>query len=512
MYRIEFAMNLPLKIFSTQQIKDADRFTIEAEGILSIDLMERAALQCAHWLQQQFSKEKAFLIFCGPGNNGGDGLAIARLLFLAGYTVRVFVLSETEVFSEDFLENKKRWQQTEQSISYITSEKDFPLISKSDLIIDAVFGTGLRRQVDGVCAACINHINARSSKIISIDIPSGLFADTSSIKSSAIIKAAVTLSFQFPKLAFFFPENAVWVGDWEILDIGLNDQFIKDQPTNHYQLTKELITSLIKPRNKFSHKGNFGHALLIAGSYGKMGAAVLAAKACLRSGTGLLTVHIPSCGNEIIQTTNPEAMVSIDTNEKLIGNEVGFHRFSAVGIGPGIGTDEITQKAVHFLLTFSESPLVLDADALNIISMHSDWLRLIPGNSILTPHPKEFERLAGTTTNDFERHELQIQLSKQYQVYIILKGAHTCISTPNGDCYFNTTGNPGMAKGGSGDVLTGIVTGLLAQGYTSLDACLISVFTHGLAGDLAKEQLGETGMIAGDLCEYLPPAFMQLNY
>ena len=504
-------MQAPQKIFSAKQIKEADRFTIETEGILSVDLMERAAVQCMQWLQQHFSKQHTFLFYCGPGNNGGDGLAIARLLFLSGYMVCVCMIEEIHNYSEDCKENKDRWLQTGQPIHTISSSTDFPEISESQILIDAFFGTGLSKPVAGLIAECIDHINMSEATIVSIDIPSGLFADISSVHTSSIIKADTTLSFQFPKLAFFFPENAAYVGEYEILDIGLSVQFIKEQPTCHYQLTESFISSLLKPRKKFSHKGNFGHALLIAGSYGKMGAAVLATKACLRSGVGLLSVQVPSCGYEIMQTTNPEAMTLVDSHEKNIGDEISLLPFSAVGIGPGLGTDNDTQKALQHLLKSSKCPLVLDADALNMISKNADWVHLIPANSILTPHPKEFERLARKSTNDFERHQLQIDFSKKYHVYIILKGAHTCISTPDGASYFNTTGNPGMAKGGSGDVLTGIVTAMLAQGYSPLNACLICVFVHGLAGDLAKEELGETGMIAGDLCEYLPAAFKKIS-
>lgn len=278
---------------------------------------------------------------------------------------------------------------------------------------------------------------------------------------------------------------------------------------NGTDITKPLIQSLIKPREKFSHKGNYGHAMLIAGSYGKIGAAVLAAKACLRSGVGLLTVHLPKCGYEIMQVTNPEAMVATDDDAHLISDEIMTNTFSTIGIGPGIGTDEKTQKALHYILMQHKNPLVLDADALNIISLNKDWLDMIPENSILTPHPKEFERLAGKTNDDIARQALQMDLSKKYRLVIIVKGAHTCITSPSGETYFNTTGNPGMAKGGSGDVLTGIITGLLAQGYTSLDASLIGVFIHGLAGDIARDVIGETGMIAGDICDHLPAAFKQ---
>jgi hydroxyethylthiazole kinase-like uncharacterized protein yjeF len=503
-------MKSPSKIFHKVQIKAADLYTIQHEPIASVDLMERAAAACTNWIQQHFAQNYSFVILCGPGNNGGDGLAVTRQLHLSGYTAQALIIETDGNQSGDYLVNMDRLQKIDGSlIKKIRSLAELT-ISKEDIIIDAIFGTGLSKPVTGLISDIIASVNKSNATVIAIDMPSGLMADQHTDPSSSVIKARYTLSFQFPKLAFFFPENEWYAGEWIILSIGLHQTFIANEPTIHYQLTGTFIKSLLKPRRKFSHKGTYGHAMLIAGSYGKMGAAVLAAKTCLRSGVGLLTTHIPQCGNEIMQTTTPEAMVSADSKKHWIGDEIVTKTFSAVGIGPGIGTNEQTQKSLHAIITRHERPLVLDADALNILSLHKHWLEELPANSILTPHPKEFERLAGSITNDFERHVLQSAFSKKYHLFIILKGAHTCITTPSGESYFNTTGNPGMAKGGSGDVLTGIITALLAQGYTPLETCLIGVFVHGLAGDLTRDALGETGMIAGDLCDHLPQAFKQL--
>jgi hydroxyethylthiazole kinase-like uncharacterized protein yjeF len=504
-------MAKPQKIFSAQQIKEADRYTIQNEPIASIDLMERAALKCFEWISQHFTKEKKFLVFCGPGNNGGDGLAIARLLLVAGYTVEIYTLPTTGKYSEDFLINHDRLQKLGPAIfKNVSSITNLPHFDAGDVFIDAIFGTGLSKSITGLAAEIINALNLSGAEIIAIDMPSGLLADQVSHHSSVIVRANYTLSFQFPKLSFFFAEYAIYTGDWKILDIGISEKFIDKEPATHYLLTAELIDGILQPRKKFSHKGTYGHALLIAGSYGKTGAAVLAAKSCLRSGVGLLTVHLPKSGYTIMQVTNPEAMVSVDSHEKIITDEISVTKFSALGIGPGIGIEDETQKAFYHLLKQVKQPLLLDADALNILSLHKDWLEQVPPYSILTPHPKEFERLAGKAANDFERHEMQIEFSKKYKLIVILKGAHTCISLPSGECYFNTTGNPGMAKGGSGDVLTGLITGLLAQGYDSLPASLLGVFIHGYAGDLAKESIGETGMIAGDICDFLPTALKQI--
>jgi NAD(P)H-hydrate epimerase len=497
----------PKKIFSTQQIKAADRFTIKQEPIASINLMEQAAAKCAEWLQTHFTKHNTFIIFCGNGNNGGDGLAIARILFLNGFDVRVYTINASVKHTDDFLENEKRLNEIRCPVAALDDGKSIPEIKVTDVVIDAIFGTGISKPITGIAAEIITAINASGAQIISVDIPSGLVADSVSDHSSVIIKANHTLSCQFPKLAFFFAENASYVGNWEILDIGLSEKFIAEEITSTYLITHELVKSILKPRPTFSHKGTYGHALLVAGSYGKIGAAVLSAGACLRSGVGLLTVHLPACGYEIMQIANPEAMVSADSNEKIIGDEIIAEKISAIGIGPGIGTEAITQSALHYLLTHTEQPLVIDADALNILSQHKDWLEHVPANSILTPHPKEFERLAGKAGDDFERHQQQLAFSGKYKVYVVLKGAYTCITTPGGESYFNTTGNPGMAKGGSGDVLTGVLASLLAQGYSSLETCLLGVYIHGLAGDLASASLGETGMIAGDIVKFLPAAF-----
>ena len=500
------------KIFTSKQIKKVDAYSIAFEPISSIDLMERAAKKCTEWLRVHNTVKSEIKIFCGPGNNGGDGLAIARMLLEEKFAVSVFVITESEKFSDNFIENRKRLLAINKvSITSVVTIDDFPFIRSNDILIDAIFGTGLRRPITGLFADCIRKINDSHVKIISIDLPSGLFADGSSKASSAIIQATHTLSFQFAKLAFFFPENECYVGDWHILDIGLNKKIIAEEPTIYYLLTEKFIKSLIKPRKKFSHKGIYGHALLIAGSFGKMGAAVLGAQACLRAGVGLLTVQIPGSGYQIMQVTNPEAMVMVDSHEKFVGDEITLDTFSAIGVGPGLGTNENTIKLLHNLLSKSIAPLVLDADALNIISLDKALMKTIPPNSIFTPHPKEFERLAGKTNNDFERHELQINFSKENQLFIILKGAHTCVTTPEGDSYFNTTGNPGMAKGGSGDILTGILTSLLAQGHSPLHTSLIGVFVHGLAGDLAAKKMGEIGMIAGDICKLLPEAYKILS-
>ncbi len=513
-------MPAPIKIFSAEQIRAADTFTIENEPIASIDLMERAAHKCVDWLMKHFKRNTRFKIFCGLGNNGGDGLAITRLLHLFDCDVTVYILRHSEKYAPDFSVNLKRLEAFPEIKIIDLNESNliesFPFLSANDVIIDAIFGTGLSKEISGLVAECIQKINLNCAsipkfEIISIDLPSGLFADVRTNPNSPIVNATTTLSFQFPKLSFMFAENAPFVGNFEILDIGLNNKFIEKTPTDHYYLTKNFIKSLIQPRKKFSNKGTFGHALIVAGSYGKIGAALLAGNACLRSGVGLLTMYIPKCGYEIIQNGIPEAMTLTDSDDKIFSDEiVPVQNFSAIGIGPGIGTDIRTQNAFLNFLKKNVKPLVIDADALNILSLNEAVLQFLPTQSILTPHLKEFERLTRKVENDFERHALQINYSITHKLFVVLKGANTCITTPEGKSYFNSTGNPGMAKGGSGDILTGILTGLLAQGYTNLETCLLGAFVHGLAGDLAKKNKGEIGMISGDIIESLPEAFLFL--
>lgn len=501
-------MNTPGKLFSARQIREADAYTIQHEPISSVALMERAANACFRWIQKQPFGKLHIQVFCGLGNNGGDGLVLAKLLLDAGYAVSVYIVHYSNKRSGDFNFNEQQLKGLYAShVNDLHEGHSFPVIHENNVIIDALFGTGLSKPVSGLAADVIHYLNSSEAKIVSIDIASGLFADQHSDPQWAIIEPDYTLSFQFPKLAFLFAENEPFTGKWEVLDIGLHQRFIEEEPVTNYLLNRSFIKHLLTPRKKFSHKGTFGHALLIAGSYGKIGAALLSAKALVRSGAGLLTVNIPHCGYTIMQSSVPEAMVLTDKHERYITEDLQCEPYSAIGIGPGIGTRQETGNALKMNLQSCKKAVVLDADALNCISMNKELLFLIPKHSVLTPHLKEFERLTRKAANDFDRNRLQIEFSQLHQVYVVLKGAHTCISTPEGICYFNSSGNPGMAKGGSGDVLTGIITALLAQGYSSLHSAIIGVHIHGLAGDIAKEQKGETGMIATDIIDALPRAF-----
>ena len=498
-----------MKIFSSAQIKKWDAFTIENEPISSIDLMDRAATACYNWLIGKNFGTMHFRIFCGKGNNGGDGLAIARLLIKNNCKVTVHILEFGKPGTDDFQTNLERLHTFTTDIHFIQSADFFPVLNDNDIIIDAIFGNGLNKPLEGIAAALVNHINQYKAAIIAIDLPTGLFADKSSTGNS-IIKANHSLSFQNYKLAFLLPENEDYCGEVHLLNIGLHKDFENNEPANFILIDKALIKTIYKPRSKFAHKGTYGHAALLCGSVGMMGAAVLSSLACLRSGVGKITSYIPKCGYHILQPTVPEAM-SFIAGEDYILSANGIEKFSAVGIGPGMGNHLSHKKLLTDIFEKINTPMVIDADALNVMAENKELLNNIPSQSILTPHPKEFEKLFGKSANNFERLELAKQKSKAHNVFIILKGHYSFISTPDGQGFFNSTGNAGMATAGSGDVLSGILTGLLAQGYSPTDTCLLGVYLHGLAGDFAANKHSEEAMIAGDIVSSLGKAFKQIR-
>ncbi len=502
-----------MKIFSTQQIAVIDQFTIEQEPISDLDLMERASLQMTNWIVQNISNEKKLMFFAGPGNNGGDALAVARLLADLDYQCEMFVLDFRKGLQGAPAQNLIRLkEQGKVLVQMIASEDDLPVIEKEHVVLDGLFGSGLNRMLDGLPATIVERVNASGAKVVAIDIPSGLMGEDNSTNDiSRIVKAEHTLTLQFPKLSFFFPEHEALLGKVEVLPIGLHPQVMEETETPYCLLEPDLLAQKLIRRSKFSHKGTFGHALLIAGSYGKIGASVLAANACLRSGVGLLTAHLPHSGYPIMQTALPEAMCSIDPSDLMFTEFPSLDQFSAIGIGPALGLKPNSRRALKQLLEAKPGKIVLDADALNILSMHPEWLKLLPVGAILTPHPKEFERLVGESSNSYTRLQKQRDFAREYQVYVVLKGAHTSIATPDGKVYFNNTGNPGMATAGSGDVLTGIILGLLAQAYEPLDAALLGVWNHGVAGDLAAERSGYDALIASDVIQSLGKAFLSLR-
>ena len=502
-----------MKILKSSQIREVDAYTIENEPVDSIDLMERAAMTISMWISENISQEKHIKIFIGSGNNGGDGLAIARQLFDFNYFVEVFLLNISNKLSKDCQINLDRLKKTKNFlIQEINKISDFPEIAPNDILVDGLFGSGLTRKLEGIHKDLVQFLNNSKADIIAIDIPSGLFGENNTEKDiDAIVKAKYTLSFQLPKLSYFFPDNDLFVGNWKVLPIGLNQNFIDSLDSDFLMIDNNYVKENITNRKKFSHKGNYGHVLLIAGSYGKMGAAILAGKSCLRTGSGLVTVHVPKIGYEIMQTSLPEAMISIDWSDIIFTNVEDVEIYTSVGIGPGIGKKSNTKKALLNLLEKLSKPIVIDADGLNIISEQKELIDKIPKNSILTPHPKEFERLTGTILGDYERIQTQINFSVEHQLFVVLKGAHTSITCPDGTCYFNNTGNPGMATAGSGDVLTGIILSLLGQAYKPKQAAIIGVYLHGLAGDIASEKIGQEAIIASDIIENLGYAYLRIK-
>ena len=501
----------PLKVLNAQQLREADAYTIQHEPITAIDLMKRAAQQCASWLLNRNISEKQISIFCGKGGNGGDGLAIARLLTAKGINLSVYILETGAAGTPEFQTNLDRLRTLPVSTYIIESDAQLPDIRKDALLIDALYGFGLTRPLEGLSAALVNHLNDSGAEIIAIDLPSGLFADRSST-GNTIVKASYTLSFECYKLGLLVAENAPFIGAVHILPIQLHPQFLESVQTGFQIIDKAVIKTLFKRRNRFAHKGTFGHALIIGGSYGKIGAVVLATTSCLRSGAGLVTSYLPKCGYEILQATAPEAMTLTDTCEKMLTQVPdNFDPFSAIGIGPGMGTATETANMLQVLLQQCKKPMVLDADALNLLSKQQTVLSQLFQNTILTPHPKEFERLFGTSRTEFDRIKLALQKASELNVVLVLKGHHTLVALPGGNAFFNINGNAGMAKGGSGDVLTGIITALLAQGYEAAHAAMIGVYIHGRAGDIAAGLLSQEAMTAQDLSTYIGKVFLELN-
>ena len=503
-----------IKIFKTQQIKELDQLTMLKTSLSSAELVENVATLFTNEFIRHFDRSKHLYIFAGPGNNGADALAIARLLIERNYNVNAYLINSPSVnpspaclFHRDQLKDI-----APKNFVEIVHEFIPPTLHKEDVVIDGLFGSGLNRPITGGFAGMIKYINACPSTIVSIDIPSGLLGESNSYTANdIIIKAHQTFTFEFPKLSLLMPENEKYFGTWKILPINLDPEAKEQVKSLYYLVTENDISKILKPRSRFAHKGNFGHALLIAGSRGKMGAALLATKATLRSGVGLVTAHIPSRGETIFQTALPEAMISIDENDSYFQTVPDLEPYNAIGIGPGLGTDEVTRKALFSLLQTNQKPMVIDADALNLIANNEDLLNALPKNAIITPHPKEFDRLAGKSINSFQRIEKTQDFAIRHNVIIVLKGGFTIICLPDGKVYFNSCGNPGMATAGSGDVLTGIILALLAQGYPPDQAAIAAVYIHGTAGDLYLIRNAYESLIASDLIDFLGSAFRQLK-
>lgn len=493
-----------MKILNPRQIREADQYTIKHKSIPSIELMEHAASLCSSWLMKHISRETKIHIFCGVGNNGGDGLVIARHLLDEIYFIKAYVVHFSDNMSDDFITNYQRAEDFGLKLKNIYEADDFPEISDGDVVIDSIFGMGLSKAPRGIAKDIIAYINRSGATVFAIDMPSGLYADKDLDKGQEVIKNAHVLTFETPKLNLLLPDFQEYVKDFTLLDIGLDKNFINSFDSPYHFITVSNIQDILKPRSRFSHKGSFGHVLLMGGSYGKIGAIVLASKAALRSGSGLVTAYVPKCAYEIMQISIPEVMVEVDAESQL---EYFNYKTEAtiIGIGPGLGTDERTQKALGAFLEKNKLPLVLDADALNILSLNTTFLDYIPKNAILTPHPGELKRLIGDWANDYVKMQKAQAFAQKYQCILVIKGAHTIIVDEH-NFYFNSTGNPALAKGGSGDVLTGMITGFLAQGYSALEAAQVAVFLHGATADGFKGRLNQITFTASDIIRNLTTA------
>ncbi len=498
-----------MKILTTKQLYQTDKATIKSQGITDLDLMERAGTTCFNWIHTRLQGNPIkIIVFCGIGNNGGDGLVIARHLHDHGYNVHCFVVNFSDKRTSGFLKNYDRLKNRGSWPTIINSKEEFPDISSKDVVIDAILGIGLSRKIKGFTVDLIKHINSKKAYTLAIDIPSGLFADKTVSKTDAVIEASHTLTFQRPKLAFLLPENEQYIYTWETVNIGLDEQFIANLDTHYFLSEKENIVPLYKPRDKFSHKGTFGHSLIIGGSFGKIGAVTLAVQGALKSGSGKVTAYIPKCGYQILQISSPEAMVEVAAENELDSFNYKTNP-TVIGVGCGIGTSEKTKKGFAQFLKSNTLPLVIDADALNILSENKALLKSIPKKSILTPHPKEFERLVGKWTDDYVKLEKLKSFALKYDVIVVLKGANTIIADAD-KLYFNTTGNPALATAGSGDVLLGIITGLLAQNYKPLDASLLGVYLHGKTANIAINDTSVESFTATSILDYLGDAFLSL--
>ncbi|MEX1384279.1 NAD(P)H-hydrate dehydratase [Lutibacter sp.] len=496
-------------ILNSQQIAAADLATIKNNNISSIDLMEHAAKQCFNWLHNQLKNQNIKIhVFCGIGNNGGDGLVIARYLYENGYNVTCYIVNFSEKRTKEFLINYNRLKEIGKWPTIINNDNDFPEIAFEDIVIDAIFGNGLSRSPEGFTKELINYINSTKAFTLAIDFPSGLFSDSPVIEKEAVLKTSHILTFQTPKLAFLLPENSDFFETWEVLDIGLDSNFMKNlNPTLHYTIKNEVL-QLYKPRKKWSHKGTFGHALIIGGSFGKIGAVTLAAKAALKIGSGLVTAYLPKCGYAILQIAIPEVMVEVDNDTSL-----EYFNFktnaTVIGIGPGMGIVEKTANGFERFIKDNSLPLVIDADAINLLSQNKSLLNYLPKNTVLTPHPKELERLIGTWENDFVKLEKATDFCKKHALIMVIKGAHTVIIDSTSK-HFNSSGNPALATAGSGDVLTGIITGLIAQGYQPINAAIFGVYLHGKTADIAISETGYETFTASSILKYLPNALLDL--
>ncbi len=503
-----------MKLFTTEEIRAIDRRTIEQEGVPSLELIERVAEGVADEISSRWRSNKPTMVFAGPGNNGADALGAARLLFERGFRPEVFLFNiGGDKLSTDCAASRDRMLAEVPDIIFheVKDRFSMPKITTNHLVIDGLFGSGLREELQGGFKSLVQYINDENATVVSIDLPSGMFGDWNpQIVNRNTIHATLTLAIQFPRISFFIPDNAELIGEWKIIDIGLSEKAIATSPANFCLVEQRDVHRRLRHRKEFASKADFGSGILYAGSYGMVGEALLAARGALRAGVGKLTVNSPKCGYQIMQSSVPEALFRHNRGEINIIDIHPERDFSAIAVGPGIGTNELTVKAVEDFLASINQPVILDADALNCIAIKPSILNTIPVLSILTPHAGEFDRLFGPQPSAEARLRKAIEMAKYYNILIILKGRYTAIVRPDGKVYFNSSGCPAMATAGSGDVLTGVLLSMLAQGYPAELASLIAVYVHGLAGEMAAAEQGEYGVTAGDIASYIGKAISEI--
>lgn len=502
-----------MKIFGNDTLRAIDKLTIENEGVTSLELIERAAEAITNEIMLRWRPNKKVSVFAGPGNNGADALVVSRMLIEQGFTPEIYLfnIGRKHLNSECAQCRDCLIEMGYTNIIEVVDNFRLPELDPDQLVIDGLFGSGLKNSLMGGFITLVRYINESQATIVSIDVPSGLHGDWNpSPVNRDIIHANLTLTIQLPRLAFLFKENAELVGEWKILDIGLSADAIRNAPTDFYFVEKSDIRQVIRRRDSFASKADCGSGLIIAGSYGMMGAAVLCAKGALRSGAGKITVHSPRCGYSVMQSSVPEVLFDADSHDIVLKDIVPSRNYNAIAVGPGIGVNEATVTTLEEFLKRSQSPVILDADALNCIAKRPALLNYIPTDSILTPHAAEFDRIFGVHKNDECRLQKAIEMARKYGVIIVLKGRYTAIVRRDGRVYFNSSGNAALATAGSGDVLTGLMLGFMAQGYAPEIASLISVYVHGVAGELASEEHGIHGVTAGDVAQNVGRAIKQI--
>jgi hydroxyethylthiazole kinase-like uncharacterized protein yjeF len=498
-----------LPLLTASQIREADAYTIAHEPTSSVDLMERASKAFVNWFINHFpDKGQSIAVYCGTGNNSGDGLAIARLLFEHGYTyVNVTIARFSTHSSEDFNVNLARLELLPITVTELSA--GYELINEtSEILIDALLGSGLNKPLEDDYKRLVDELNNLRKNVVAVDVPTGFYTDGEVNGNHTVLKAELVITFQQPKINFLLPESGSVIKCWEAVNIGLNDEFIKSLQSP-YQLVKEDdIKAMLKPRARFSHKGTFGHALIIAGQAKTMGAALLCSSACVYAGAGLTTACIPQSGLTALNNYQAEVMAIV--RQEYEQPDLELEKYSVVALGPGLGTNEDALTLLKNVLDGYDKPVVIDADGLNLLAAHPKLLCDLSAGSIISPHMKEFDRLFGEHSSWWQRLQTLRVKAQELQICIVLKNSYTITATPEGMLYFNSTSNSAMAVGGMGDVLTGIITALLAQNYTPEQACLMGVYLHGKAGDELAMPNRLHVVLPGQVAAHIPVTLAKL--